>query len=72
MNMTDYVRFCDVKEGDILIADGGFTCMKAGPKEVMKDEKGELYVKCRAGRHYLDGQLDSDNSQIIGMRKHDS
>jgi hypothetical protein len=62
-------RLEDVKPGDVLIADGGFTCLtENGRCKVREDEHG-LYVICDEGKHYLDGQLDDDGTGIIGFAK---
>jgi hypothetical protein len=65
--MMTKVKLSDLEAGDIIIADGGFTCMKAGLKKVYTADGG-LYVKCNQGRHYLVGQLDSDGT-LSGMEK---
>lgn len=52
----------EVTAGTTLTADGGFTCIKPNAElAVHADDTGELFVPCRAGRHYLDGQLDEDD-----------
>lgn len=56
------------KEGQIspnqrVLLDGGFTCVKAGPTTILFDEDG-LFFKCRAGHHYIDGQLNDDDEYI--------
>jgi len=52
----------DVDEGDILIADNGFTCMcKDVEHEVFTgyENTGKyLYIKCDDGEHNLDGQYE--------------
>lgn len=46
-----------VREGSILVTDGGFTCMRDHETKVVKrDNRGELYVDCDDGFHGLDGQ----------------
>lgn len=41
------LKFEEVKAGDKLVADGGFTCIEEGRVcEVKADAKGELYVDC--------------------------
>lgn len=60
-----------VTDGTILIADDGFTCMKDHSEhKVFRDHKdlcsfgiqppmnsrSRLYVRCKEGRHHLDGQ----------------
>jgi hypothetical protein len=55
-------RFDELKEGMVLIADSGFTCIPAGEHVVRKDENG-FYLACNDGRpgcHYLDGQKRDD------------
>lgn len=61
------------KAGDVLICDGGFTCMKEGQEvEVHVDPEREgveaLFVTCEDGAHYLDGQLDFDGcGSFVGL-----
>lgn len=61
------MKLNDLKAGDTIIADGGFTCMKAGEKIVEADDAG-LYVKCRSGHHYLDGQ-EAEDGELIGLSR---
>lgn len=58
------VKFGEINEGDVIELDGGFTCCTAGKRKVFKDYDGSLWFKCSAGAHYLDGQLDYDNTYI--------
>ena len=58
----------DLEVGDTIIADAGFTCMPAGPKTVCDNDKGELFVHCGEGRHFLDGQ-ENENGDLIGISK---
>jgi hypothetical protein len=60
-------RLDDLKAGDTLFADDGFTCMQAGVKTVREDEDG-LYIPCADGSHYLDGQLREDGT-LAGLVK---
>ena len=79
MALTDlqgrpYARRDTVKPGDYLVADGGFSCMKAGArKRVRTEEQGpgrRLYLACRwpggSHRHYFDGQDDGDGG-LVGL-----
>jgi hypothetical protein len=59
------VKITDIKPGDVLIADAGFTCVEAGPVAIEEDENGELYFLCSEGRHYLDGQ--TDDGVVVGL-----
>lgn len=47
--MKAWARYSELKPGDWLIADGGFTCLYEGEKMlVYQDENGAgLYVACR-------------------------
>jgi hypothetical protein len=55
-----------VKAGDRLFTDGGFTCMPGGELKVVREDGDGLYVACRDGRHYLDGQLD-EQGRLVGF-----
>ncbi|HEV2674433.1 MAG TPA: hypothetical protein VGV37_07820 [Aliidongia sp.] len=64
------MKLCDVKPGDKLVADHGFMCLRAGATvEVAADDKGTLYVPCKRGRHYLDGQLDGPAANLMGLSR---
>jgi len=63
------MKLDDLSRGDILIADGGFTCLNEGDLcRVHRDADG-LYVRCAEGRHYLDGQVDDDDGDLVGFRR---
>lgn len=51
-----YPKLKDLKAGDALIADGGFTCMEKGKEYVVKEATTGLFVECEEGEHYLIGQ----------------
>lgn len=60
------MRLKDVRQGDRLIADGGFACLDKGQQcEVLADRLG-LFINCRKGKHYLDGQT-SGMGVLIGL-----
>lgn len=76
-----YARAGDVKAGDTLQCDGGFTCLKKDAKRVVKRRKGKLkhhspeyakspfarlYIDCKCGGHNLDGQL-GDHGELVGL-----
>lgn len=73
-----YATLSTLKPGDILEADGGFTCLKEGEVcEVKLDSKeayenksaaAGLYIECSAGEHFLCGQAD-DGEHCIGLYK---
>lgn len=61
------MKLIDVKVGDKLVADGGFTCLRKGQVSVVaRADKGELFIPCDDGMHCLDGQLEHH-----GERGHD-
>jgi hypothetical protein len=80
-----YALASEVKVGDRLICDGGFSCMKADAKKTVKRRAGRLkgvskeyakdpfarlYIDCKCGGHMLDGQL-GEHGELIGLRKAD-
>lgn len=62
-----FAKIADVRVGSKLETDGGFTCMEKGHiKIVRQNKKGELFVYCRDGEHYLGWQAD-DGDIYIGL-----
>lgn len=55
--------------GNNLFADGDFTCIRKGATVVVTAEKrtGRLYIPCRSGKHFLDGQLSDDGKYYVGL-----
>jgi hypothetical protein len=69
--MSGYAKESEVQAGTILIADGGFTCIKEGAElTVQNDPEFGLYVPCSdsGGKHMIDGQLD-DRGHYIGLSR---
>jgi hypothetical protein len=62
----------DLKEGDKITLDDGFTCVKASernkPRRVYSALNGDLYFKCRDGEHFLSGQI-GEHGEYIGVYK---
>ncbi len=59
--MRPFAKISDVKAGDKLKTDGGFTCMAEGEvKTIIADEAGRLFIECCDGRHALDGQEEGE------------
>lgn len=57
----------DLKVGDKVVTDAGFTCLDADVVcEVQEDEDG-LFIECAEGKHHLHGQAGSDG-EIVGLR----
>ena len=67
---TEPATIENVRPGDILIADGGFTCIQPGARLTVQrcDRLLELYVPCADGKHFIDGQLDEDG-RFVGFQK---
>lgn len=52
------MKLADIKAGDLLIAGDGFDCLDKGAvREVKVGTDRGLFIDCRRGRHYLDGEL---------------
>jgi len=63
-----FAKVSEVEEGTVLVADGGFTCLKDGDeREAKKGLGGDLYIDCSAGEHYLVGQLDEGGNEYVGL-----
>jgi len=60
-----YAKISELKEGDEIELDSGFTCQRQGVHFV-HDDGGRLYFNCVEGRHFLDGQAD-DGEHCIGI-----
>ena len=65
------MKLIDLKPGDIVIADGGFTCVQEGEHTVHRNPRlpstEGLYIHCTEGEHYLDGQEDTDGN-LVGLK----
>lgn len=61
------VKISEVREGTILLADAGFSCIELGTtRTVQKDLDGRLFVYCAEDKHYLEGQR-TENGRYIGF-----
>ena len=64
------MKLSDIKEGDTLIADGGFTCIRTGASRKVGRDRDGIYILCGDGRHYLEGQVSFDGKdEIAGLTK---
>jgi hypothetical protein len=73
-NGLEYKTLSETNEGDQVMVDDGFTCIKPLSKKVVKkDDSNCLYVDCDCGQHYLDGQYEDYNGSVepfyIGLYK---
>ncbi len=68
-----FAKVSEVKAGDLLVTDNGFTCIKAGKQVKVEQAEDGLYFKCAHGRHYLSGQIDDlegmSEEHYIGLTK---
>lgn len=61
-----YAKLSELKVGDKVELDEGFTCHAAGIVTLQADAEGKLYFDCEEGGHDLDGQAD-DGEHCIGV-----
>lgn len=61
-----YAKLSELKEGDFVLIDGGFSCLSQGKAQVRADDSGRLFIPCSSGNHYLDGQAD-DGEHCVGI-----
>lgn len=61
------MRLSDLKAGDKVFTDGGFTCMRPMQHVVQSDDCG-LFISCAEGKHYLDGQ-ESETGELVGITR---
>lgn len=63
------MKLSDLKEGDRIMLDDGFTCHGMGIAEVYIDEYHGPYFLCDDGVHFLDGNVGEDG-ELIGVQKY--
>lgn len=67
-----YLTAAEATPGMVVQVDDGFTCIgKWQDREIQKDADG-LWIKCRSGRHYMDGQLSDDGKTYVGVYRRNS
>jgi hypothetical protein len=67
-----YAALDELRDGQRIEFDTGFDCLnheadRPTTRTVLTDERGKLYVVCKDGRHYLEGQLGEDRRSLIGV-----
>ena len=62
------IRLSDLKPGDHIRGFEGFGCIPDKAVRTVQMNAAGLYVKCRNGNHYLDGQEDNDGI-LVGLEK---
>lgn len=66
-NGRPYAKLSELKAGDIVELDTGFTCHTAGKVAVCEDKAG-LFFECGEGHHYFEGQTE-DGEHCVGIFK---
>jgi len=67
-NPSDFVKLNNLRVGDRVSVDGGFTCIPGGTTlTVVQDSGGQLCVPCAHGLHPLSGQVDDENDVCVGV-----
>ena len=62
------MKLSDLKVGDKITGMELWGCVPKHTTRTIKiDENGELFVNCRWGKHFFDGQEDEDGN-LIGCR----
>lgn len=59
------MKLSEVKAGDMIYTDMGFTCMKPTSHIVQEDDLG-LFIECNSGNHYLNCDI---NGELVGISK---
>lgn len=52
-----FAKVSEIKAGDYIKVDGGFTCIKEGSKRKVCTNHKELCFRCSGGWHYLKAQI---------------
>ena len=62
------MRLSELKVGQVIVADSGFTCIAPGERCEVMAMDGELAVRCSDGFHFLCGQVAGpDDDTIVGF-----
>jgi hypothetical protein len=63
--MRTFAKLSELKAGDTIELDGGFSCHPAG-KVLVESCYGYLYFRCSRNKHFLSGQLD-ESGNLVGI-----
>ena len=66
VNGKPWLKETDIKLGKKIILDDGFTCHPGGKSTIQADEFG-WFFPCSHGNHYIDGQIDGESGDLIGV-----
>jgi hypothetical protein len=64
--MNIQARIDNITIGTALKSDGGFNCLDCGEVVTVAEDKDGMFVPCRCGRHYLEGQV-TDEGVLVGF-----
>lgn len=68
-NGRRYAKLSELKAGDMVEVDNGFTCMSPLQHYLVIDHQGELTVKCTCGHHALEAQASWNDGHLTGIYK---
>lgn len=60
-------KISEIEAGDFLFADSGFNCLRPGEQCEVQIDNGKLFIGCADGRHYLEGQINADTGELVGL-----
>lgn len=63
-----YLPVASALAGVTVQVDGDFTCIRSRQRRLICEDEAGLFIKCREGQHYLDGQISDCGEFYIGMR----
>lgn len=66
--MKNFAKISEVKVGSLLQCNDGFTCLPKNAQRYVHEDDGELYIVCKCGKHFLDGQISfDDKEEYVGL-----
>ena len=66
---ASFPKLDQIKAGDVLIADGGFTCMSDGEVVTVKSDDGGLFVRCAGPDEGDDADADHGKPSTTHRRE---
>jgi len=64
---NEYAKLSQLKAGSFVRVDVGFDCIDINTVRLVKEHDSELYIDCSHGKHFLKGQIETDNDSLIGI-----
>lgn len=62
------MKLSDLRPGDRLTAFWAWGCVPEHDTRLVREDRTGLYVCCRAGRHYLSGQV-GDRGHLVNLER---